>query len=498
MDRAAATLYQRAAHTSVMSRAETSKIYVPAPEGKKYLPFQLAGIEFALQRQHTLIADEPGLGKTIQAIGFVNATKPSNVLVVCPASLRRNWQRELDRWLVDAQGSKVFVVSYEQAKTEYNALVKVPWDVLVLDEAHYLKNPKAGRTKTIFGFDEYTTPRLERGRPVGGHSHTKGIFETATRVLALTGTPIANRPKDAWTIVHALAPSVFPKYIDFAKRYCDAKSEVIATKGGNGRKGGLRKVWKFDGQSNLSELGEKLRASIMIRREKMSVLKDLPDKTRQILPLDLKSAKAHKSFDKRVGKLIGEKLKQAEGRGDFKAFGAMIQQVIPFDEMARVRKEIGLEKLPAVMAFLDERLCLDREKSKFESEEKLVVFAHHREVLSTIKTAYGRHCVVFWGGMSDNQRAAAVDAFQNDPEVRVFAGQIQASGTGLTLTASSTVVFAELDWVPANLVQAEDRIHRIGQKQSALAIYLVVDGSLEARMAYLLAEKDEVIRTALR
>ncbi|KKM78242.1 hypothetical protein LCGC14_1362040 [marine sediment metagenome] len=253
-----------------LSRAMDADIEIPVPAGLEYRPFQKAGVAYALQRRNTLIGDDMGLGKTVEAAGVINVTEPGRILVVCPATLRPNWLRELEKWMVTRrrigiaigsdwpQDVEVVIINYDILKRHHDALRAVTWDLLILDEVHYLKNPKAQRTQHVFG--------------------SKTIDPIpAARILGLTGTPILNRPIEMWPILNGLDPDSWPSRYKFGIRYA------------RGYKGPWG--WDFSGASHLDELQDKLRSTIMIRRRKEDVLTELPPKQRQVIELPANGAR---------------------------------------------------------------------------------------------------------------------------------------------------------------------------------------------------------------
>jgi len=475
------------------SAATTADITVPAPEGLEYMPFQRAGIAFGMDRENVLIGDEMGLGKTIQAIGLINATKAKRVLVVCPASLRLNWRNELQKWLtVDrkigiAQGKSyptdadIVVINYDIIHSHADALRAEEWDIMIADEIHYCKNEQARRTQYTLG---YTKAEKKKGEWV---DTVKVAPIPAKRRVFLTGTPIANRPIELWPIVNALG--VFDNFWRYAKRYC------------NGHRG--RFGWDFSGSSNLPELQEVLRTEVMVRRLKKDVLTDLPAKVRQVIEIPANGATAHVTAEREAWeqweddivdlRVAVELAKASDDPAEYDNAVAALRDGLKaaFGEMSKLRHETAVAKIPNVVDHLEEAL---------ESTDKIVVMAHHRSVIQGLREALDeadiRH-VSLTGGDSLTARQEAVEAFQSDPTVQVFIGSIQAAGVGITLTAASHVIFAELDWVPANLSQAEDRCHRIGQHDSVLIQHLVLEGSLDAVMAKKIVAKQRVIDTAL-
>ena len=410
-------------------------------------PYQIEGVEkligLAGRRGGAILADEPGLGKTITTAEFINRTKPKSVLIVCPASLRINWNLELDRWLNPDTLCRVKILSYESVSR--GDAGDDSCDLAVFDEAHYLKNPEAKRTKACLSL----------------HAGIR---------LFLTGTPVVNRPMDLFPILKSLGLKL--TRTDFGKRYCAGHLRQISWK--------PRKfAWDFSGASHQDELNAVLRGHCMVRRTKDEVLAELPAKIRQIVELDIPGYRESASLRDAVSRMFDGMASAAKNLPELRK--------IAFEELAAARLDIARQKLPVVLDFLRDLL---------EEEEKVVVFAHHREIIGAIAAAVSGS-VELKGGMTDSQKDAAVRAFQ-EGSARLFVGQITAAGTGITLTAARTVVFAELDWVPGNVTQAEDRCHRIGQQLPVRVIHLVAGGSVDARMVHALVEKQENFERVMR
>jgi SWI/SNF-related matrix-associated actin-dependent regulator 1 of chromatin subfamily A len=438
-------------------------VELPCPDGRDYLGYQRAGIAYALAHPGCLIADEMGLGKTIQAIGLVNASPDvRSVLVVCPASLKLNWRNEFQAWSTRFLSIAVFPAKADITIVNYDILKKLPadasWDLLILDEAHYAKNPKAQRTKLA-----------------------QAISRRCKRTLALTGTPILNKPIEMWPILQMVAPAHFDPpgnvkgksvgagegagFFRFAKRYCNAHQERVSNS---------KTVWVFDGASNLSELQEKLRSTCMVRRLKADVLRDLPAKRRQVIA---------------IGNGCNDEEDYGDIGDDYETAHKRVQK-IAFEDFSRVRHEQALRKIPAAIEHI---------RDAVDSSGKVVVFAHHHDVIDALMAGLGDlGAVKLDGTMTDaTARQASVERFQTDPSCHVFVGSLKAAGVGHTLTASAHVVFVELDWTPAILKQAEDRCHRIGQTESVLVQHLVLEGSIDAKMAKLITEKQNISDMAL-
>ena len=450
-----------------------------SPPGKSYYPFQIEGIQYILDHDSSLVADEMGLGKTIQAIGAFNADETIHrCLVICPASLKINWKREFEEWatrptgiiVVDGRNSMphsryiprgycnnlVVIVNYDIIESHRDWIDSLNWDLLIVDEVQYLKNPKAQRTRVVLG-----------GRGLGrGRGKRKSIQPIKARKrLFLSGTPILNCPIELWPLVQALDPTGLGRsFVRFAYRYCAPRRTRWGT--------------DFMGSANRKELSEKLRSAFMIRRLKSDVLPDLPPKRRQVIELPV---------DSEMGLLGDEKTAYDSYQEFLDRGGQQTKRKIAFGELAQLRHEVAVSKVPMVVEHLQENL----------ENGPIVCFAHHRDVIWEIVDSFDpADVVMLTGTTSPGDRQKAVDDFQSG-KANLFVGNIQAAGVGITLTQSQHVVFAELDWTPANLTQAEDRCHRIGQTGSLLIQHLVLENSLDARMVRRLIRKQKVIAEVL-
>lgn len=445
------------------SRLTNADVAIPKPDGLEYLPFQKAGIAYARGKRGVLIADEMGLGKTIQAIGIINDDETiQTALIVCQASLKSNWRRELSKWLVrDVQWD---IINYEQ-------LHKLPtekyWDILILDEAHYIKDDKSKRAKAVLN-----------------------VSKRCRRRAALTGTPIQNRPLELFPILRVVAPEVWDPagyvkgkkleagdgagFFRFAKRYCNAHQKVI---GYDHKKRQPKYAWVFDGASNLEELQDRLRETCMVRRLKAEVLHELPAKIRQIIRVDGNE------------KLIEQERIRWEQLGMTPEQALAAPDDVAFGDIARIRHELALFKVSAVIDFVD---------SILEQQDKLIIFAHHKDVAEALTEGLlGYNPVCMTGDTPPEDRQGIVEAFQEDQTVGIFIGTIGVAGVGHTLTAASTVCFVEESWRPSDVSQAEDRAHRIGQKDSVQVLHFVNDGSLDAMMVEYVIRKQQIADVAL-
>uniref|UniRef100_A0A6M3JNW4 Putative helicase n=1 Tax=viral metagenome TaxID=1070528 RepID=A0A6M3JNW4_9ZZZZ len=442
----------------------------PCPEGLHYYPFQVAGIEFLVDVKNAWLADEMGLGKTIQVIGLINTLELTRVLVVCPASLKRNWQIEFKRRLLPQHPVQIIsgraptcftcsfvVINYDILRHHLPTILALDWELIAGDESQAIK----GRSQRSRAFLELK----------------------AQRKILLTGSPMFNRPEELWTSLKWLNPVEWNNYYYFAVRYCAAQR--------------MRNRIVTGGASNTGELFKKLRSTLMIRRLKVGVLPNLPPKVRQVIELpchndelvrnELQAWEAYEKARAEVADLVKhERVHESD-----KTFRLRIMQLretvrTRFNELARMRQAVAVYKLPALIAHLESAI----------DEHKVVCFAHHHQVIDAITSAFTEH-VVLDGRTPPAKRQEIVNKFQENPSVRLFVGGLRAAGLGLTLTASSHVVFGEMDWTPAILSQAEDRCHRIRQKDSVLVQHLVLEGSLDARMARMCVEKQEMIDSIL-
>ena len=444
---------------------------IPCPNGLTYYPFQKDGIEFLLNNPRALLADQMRAGKTVQTCGLINTLGPKlqKILIVCPASARLNWIKEMDKWLVSGHSyayaspsfypryTNIVVINYEGLKKYQGILKQERWDLIVADEAHNIKTPGAQRSKNFYSLN-------------------------APRVIMLTGTPIPNYPREIFPLVHHLRPTEFPSLKWFLNMFCANST---------------------NGASNLPTLNQLLRSTVMLRRLRSEVMADLPPKIRQIivlpaagLGLDLDIKQELELFDSRLP-LIQElraAAKAAKTANDTQTYHDLIHKVRStqgqvWSELAALRKKLAIKKAPLVIDHLHQ--CL-------ENEQKVVVFAHHIELQNILHTAFPGVSVVHNGERSFNERERAVVEFKNNPLVKLFIGGMKTAGEGISLAASSLAVFAELDWTPKTVSQCEDRLLLLDKKdQNILVQHLVVEGSLDARIAQKLISKQQVIDDAL-
>ena len=440
------------------NRTESS-IIVPAPKGLDYFLFQRAGIEFLASRREALLADDMGLGKSVQICGLLNyLPEIVSCLVICPASLKATWHRELNRWLTTPRSilvcdgstaelgnAGVVIINYDLLGRFYPLLSKRSWDLIAFDEGHYLKNREAARTK-----------------------HARELARGAKRRVILTGTPLLNRVSELWSLLNILAPAQWPNFYRFAHRYC----APVRTSWG----------WDFRGSSNREELAQGLRRGLLLRRRKKHVLAQLPLIVRQVIPLAVDPSPLLEHLTHRIAELYGFDPAHPPFEID--------PEKIPFELISEIRRETGALKTEAAIEFLREQTT--------DYFQKVLVFAHHLDVLEALHANFANKSVLVTGQTSLRARQKALDAFQAEGSaIKYFIASTRAFGLGVTLTAASHVIFVEPDWTPALLDQAEARAHRIGQDSRVLVQYLVLENSLDEKILAAVQSKRAVINAII-
>lgn len=399
-----------------------------------------------------------------------------------------NWWREARKWLVNKSLSigivegKVFpsadviIINFDLCHKFERRLTDRHWDVCIIDEVHNCKTAKARRTKAILGY------KPKKDEPV--ELASSGI--PAKIKLALTGTPIENRLEEMWMVLWWLDRERFP-----------SKWNLLSLAGAKYVPGIGQQPPTGTGLENVQRY---LRESVMIRRLKKDVLTELPPKTRTIVEFTGEEFAGlirqerdiwDSGEDDRIAAQAAlEVAKASDNAEEYKQAVEKLRSVqgVAFAEMARIRKETAVAKIPKMIEHLRTRL---------EEVGKVLVFAHHTEVLETLGAEFAGESVVVHGGHSQSQRDERVHRFMTDPTCRVFFGSIRATGEGLTLTAATHVIFHESDWVPSKMVQCEDRAHRIGQRDNVTVEVCIVDGTIDAKMVKACVEKANLADRAL-
>lgn len=437
-------------------------------------PYQEVGGRFLASKAQALLADDMGLGKSAQAVLACDLIGATSILVFCPASVRINWEREfhrfspLDRDCVvlmtgkDEPDAQVVVASYDLLANPklLKKLLAREWEVMVLDECHYLKERTTKRTKAVYG----------------------KLAARAARVWRLSGTPAPNNASELWTHLKS-AGIVTDAYWDFTYRYCSGFDSNFG--------------FKITGHKNVDEL-KQLLGQFMLRRKKEDVMTELPPITFQEVTVERSAVELDPVFYEQTrGKTTAQfhdELKNAD-QTLRNALKALTQSAYSSSEdklrvlegmagsMVTLRRYIGMAKLPKVCEIIAEELAMDR-------IDKIVIFAVHRDVIECTRqrlTKFG--AVTLYGGTAPAQRQRNIDKFQNDKKTRVFIGNITAAGTGITLTAAHEVAFVEADWVPSNNAQAAMRSHRIGQTEPVRVRFFSCAGSVDEEVMHTLARK---------
>lgn len=417
-----------------------------------------------------LLADDPGLGKTAQAILSAAATGAQRVVVVAPASVKTSWAREVEKWWPGAAVqvlagrkrkpvdpcTRVAIINYDILSARLNDLTSWSPDAVILDEIHYAKDSRSARGEAT----------VELGQSVGAD----GL------VMGLSGTPVPNRPIELAAPLDALG--LLPRlggFWSFARRYADAHKAEWG--------------WDMSGASNLDELHEKLSELGMVRRRKTDVL-DLPDRTVVDVPVDVSgdAARSIRAAQKTLVEVLVQAAFDLAERSDADVPDrAMVRQAVAaatqpggaaFHEIGRLRQAIGLGKTPLVVSQVEDLVA---------AGQQVVVMAHHRSVQEEIADAF-EGSVRITGGQDSEDRQRAIDRFQAG-DAQVLVGSIEAAGVGVTLTAASNLVLAELPWNAASQDQAIDRIHRIGQDDPVTAWRTIATGTIDDQMAAIITEK---------
>ena len=417
-------------------------------------PYQQVGAEFLAARRFAFLADGMGLGKSAQAIAACNVLGATRIAVVCPAVAKINWQREFGMWS-KVPDQQVRICSYDKLSTnklDQRQITEFAPDVLILDEAHYLKTRTTKRTKTLYG----ATPG------------TSGILAAAKRVWLLSGTPCPNNAGELWPHLRALWPELLTRgdkplsYAEFLVRYCFIQETPFGPKIlGNKNKDELRGI-----------LGQ-----IMLRRRAEDVLKDLPPMMWQSVAVEADAVSgdiADLEKDPAV-----EALREAL-YADGVIEGAGVA-------MASLRRATGVAKAALAARMISEEI-------EAGAYDKIVVFAQHLDVIRLLVDKLSAHGVVsITGSTPTTLRQKAIDDFQSRPEARIFVGQLQACSTAITLHAANQVLFVEQSWTPAENAQAAKRCHRIGQTKPVFVRMLGLAKSIDEAVTRVLARKSQMI-----
>jgi SWI/SNF-related matrix-associated actin-dependent regulator 1 of chromatin subfamily A len=421
------------------------------------LQHQKEAIEKLVGSKRFILADDMGVGKTTSAVIAALETGTKKILIICPASLKINWEREIknytDRSVYICEGKKYStdedftIVNYDILKNFYDPkdkenseLVKTKYDLVILDEAHMVSNAQAQRTKIINNF-----------------------VKDIKQVWLLTGTPMTSRPINYYNLLNIIESPVAQNWMAYAIRYCQ----------GYQFRAGNRKVWNVTGASNLEELRERTSKQIL-RRLKEEVL-DLPEKI--ITPVYLRtSSREYKD-------LMGEYYEWLKNKKEESS-----SLTIQFSKLMKVRKVIANEKVKETIEFT---------QNIIDQGKKVIIFTNFTDTLQLIHNHFGKESVYLDGSCNKVQRQFAVDQFQDNEKIKVFVGNLKAAGVGLTLTSAEVVIMNDLSFVPAEHAQAEDRAYRYGQKNNVLVYYPIFENTIEGVIYDILNTKKKIIGTVM-
>lgn len=434
----------------------------------KLFKHQKEGIEFLKKTKKAILADSMGLGKTKQAILAAGQESTGSILVICPASLKINWEREIhveypdDEVIVIASGPEEVIVDCAWIIINYDMLgkyndqlttmiMKGDIQTVILDESHYIKGKSIRASITL------------------------EICEKAERVYCLTGTPVMNRPIELFNQLRAIGHPFGKNRSVYGKRYCGAYLKTIPK-----RNGTVLRFWDESGSSRLPELKYYIK-DVFLRRTKEEVL-DLPDKIITTLEYELSDVQ-RMEYDE----AWEEYLAWVEAHPDAERDIENIKDAQQLIELGKLKQVCSLAKVKSIA---------DDIENAIEQGEKVIVFSQYKNTIHMLKDymdqkKIGR--VVLTGENDSEERQKAVDDFQNKDETKVFIANIKAGGVGITLTAASIVIFADMEWSPEIHNQAMDRAHRIGQTGTVNVYYYVAKDTIEGQIVELLSRKKDII-----
>ena len=421
------------------------------------LSHQKESIQKLVENKKYILADDMGLGKTTSTIIAALESGAKKILIICPASLKINWQREIanytDRSVYISEGKNFsqehdfVIINYDIIKNFHNVKKKSEsqildsnFDLVVVDEAHYIKNGQAQRTKLI-----------------------NDLVKKVDRLWLLTGTPMTSRPMDYFNLLSLVDSPVAKNWMAYAIRYCS----------GYQFNAGGRKIWNVTGASNLEELRDRT-AGLTLRRLKEDVL-DLPDKIITPVYLRLKS----KAYEEIMGEYYDWYDKNPDESKSL---------TVQFTKLTKIRQVIADEKIAQTIELAENII---------EQGKKVIIFCNFTDSLSKICEHFGKTAVRVDGSTPKHERQNAVDQFQDNEKIKVFVGNIKAAGVGLTLTAAEAVIMNDLSFLPSDHSQAEDRAYRYGQKNNVLVYYPIFENTIEGIIYDILNNKKQVIATVM-
>lgn len=421
------------------------------------LEHQKIAIEKLLENKKYILADDMGLGKTTSTIIASLETRAKKILIICPATLKINWQREYELYSKKSSyvcegknystEAEIVIMNYDIIKNFHDTknrkdsiILQSKFDLVIIDEAHYIQNVQAQRTKLI-----------------------NDLVKDVERLWLLTGTPMTSRPINYFNLLSLVDSPVAKNWMAYVIRYCSGYQFKV----------GIRKVWNVMGASNLEELRDRTSTTVL-RRLKEDVL-DLPEKIITPVYLRLRS----KMYEEVMGDYYNWYDKNPDESKNLS---------IQFTKLTEVRQVIANEKT---------QHTIELAENIIEQGKKVIIFCNFTKSLETICEHFGKSAVRLDGSMSKTQRQDSVDRFQEDEKVKVFVGNIKAAGVGITLTAAEAVIMNDLSFLPSDHSQSEDRAYRYGQKNNVLVYYPIFDNTIEGIIYDILNAKKRIIGTVM-
>lgn len=423
----------------------------------KLYKYQKEGVRLIEKfKGRVLLSDEMGLGKSIQALSYLNRhpeLRPA--IIVCPACIKWVWEGQAS----EHYGLQTKILSGQKVikdgLLDSSGIIIINYDIL----PYWVSYLKTKNPKIIIGDEVQAVKTRKAKRSEAFKELCKGV----PHVIAISGTPFTNRHSELFHILHILWRHKFPAFVHYADEFCPARWTP----------------WGANDHSrsiNSHRLHRRLLKLGMIRRLKKDVLKDLPAKTRVTIPIDMQNKREYERASKDFINWLGSK-DPAKAKKASKA-----EQIVKIGCLIRLASEL---KLKSVFDWIDNFLTSET--------KKLVIFAHHKAIIRQIFQRYKSISVVLTGETSAKKRKQVVEKFQKDKKTRLFIGNLRAAGVGIDLWASNTVVFVETGWVPGDVIQCEDRCHRIGQRNNVTCYYLVAKGTIEEKLCKILQKKQNVI-----
>ena len=420
------------------------------------LSHQIEAIEKLVGNDKYILADDMGLGKTTTTVIASLESGFNKCLIICPASLKINWEREIrnytDRSVSIIEGkiwepADFVIINYDILKNFHDpkdpknsVIMKEKFDMIIVDEAHYIQNAQAARTKIV-----------------------NDISNKLGKIWLLTGTPMTSRPMNYYNLLHLVDSPVALNWMGYVRRYCNGYQFTV----------GKKRIWNVQGASNLEELRDRTKPHVL-RRLKEDIL-DLPDKIVTPIYLKLKS----RDYEYLMGEYYAwyDQSKQESN-----------SLTVQFSKLMKVRQVIAEEKI--------KNTC-ELAENIIEQGKKVIIFTNFTDTLNQIKEHFGKSAVKLDGSMSKHERQFAVDQFQENEKITVFVGNLKAAGVGITLTSGEAVIMNDLSFVPSDHSQAEDRAFRYGQKNNVLVYYPIFENTVESVIYDILQSKKSVFETVM-